>query len=195
MKVWNVSEKEIYRAAVNTDVRIYNMRDNGRAKRFTLKLADCKRWQRTSSSYFNRGRKVAVVCWHGHYHFMREIFRINPDARIQTSWADYKGLESFLTDAPRTGKRNIGPPIDPLYVEDACLCADRGDDYITSEKATENAVTHTVMRAMDIKACPHFIMTPEHYRSNGECRCDDPIEQDRLIRECGYIREDFRRAS
>jgi hypothetical protein len=194
MKVWNVSEREIYRAAVNTDVRVYNMRDNGRAKRFTLKLADCKRWQRTSSSYFNRGRKVAAVCWHGHYHFMREIFRINPDARIQTSWADYKGLESFLTDAPRTGRRNIGPPIDPLYAEDACLCADRGDDYIMPE-SVQGEFRVFEMRSADMLACPHCIIDPLHYRSNGECRCDDPIEQDRLIRECGYIREDFRRAS
>jgi hypothetical protein len=25
----------------------------------------------------------------------------------------------------------------------------------------------------DMMKCPHFIMTPEHYRSDGTCRCDD----------------------
>lgn len=25
-----------------------------------------------------------------------------------------------------------------------------------------------------IKACPHFIMMPEHYRADGTCRCNDP---------------------
>jgi hypothetical protein len=25
-----------------------------------------------------------------------------------------------------------------------------------------------------IKACRHYVMTPEHYRDDNTCRCDDP---------------------
>jgi len=35
---------------------------------------------------------------------------------------------------------------------------------------------YTHVRNLDrdtILACPHFIMLPEHYRSDGSCRCND----------------------
>ncbi len=32
--------------------------------------------------------------------------------------------------------------------------------------------------------CPHFIMTPEHYRDDDSCRCDDPTHLE--MREWGY---------
>lgn len=194
MKVWQLSEREIYRAAANADVRIYNMRDDGNAKRFTLKLADSKKWQRLSASGFNRERKVNAVCWHGHYHFMREVFRINENARIKTSWQDYRGLESFLQDAPMTGFRNVGSLMFPAQAREVCLCADRGDDYIMPETVCGQAHAYT-MRQADIAACPHYIIDPQHYRSDGSCRCDDPAERERLIRECDYTADDFRRAS
>lgn len=30
------------------------------------------------------------------------------------------------------------------------------------------------IRASWVTRCPHLILSPEHYRSNGRCRCDDP---------------------
>ena len=44
-----------------------------------------------------------------------------------------------------------------------------------------------------IVACPHAIFDPSHYRLDETCKCDDPVEQDRMIRDWGYTQEDFRR--
>lgn len=42
-------------------------------------------------------------------------------------------------------------------------------------------------------ACPFCIIDFEHYREDGTCRCDDPDEHERLIRDYGYTRADFER--
>jgi len=39
--------------------------------------------------------------------------------------------------------------------------------------------------------CPHVILDPAHYDAAGRCRCSDPEEQARMIREWGYSRSDF----
>jgi hypothetical protein len=39
--------------------------------------------------------------------------------------------------------------------------------------------------------CPFFIIEFEHYRTDGTCKCDDPAEQARLIREYDYTLESF----
>jgi hypothetical protein len=40
-------------------------------------------------------QQVAVVCWHGHRDWMREVYRVAPDARIKTALADYRGAVDF----------------------------------------------------------------------------------------------------
>lgn len=30
-----------------------------------------------------------------------------------------------------------------------------------------------VLSHADVLACPHLILSPEHYRDDGTCRCDD----------------------
>jgi hypothetical protein len=30
------------------------------------------------------------------------------------------------------------------------------------------------LKAAWVTRCPHLILTPEHYRTDGSCRCDDP---------------------
>jgi hypothetical protein len=42
-----------------------------------------------------------------------------------------------------------------------------------------------------IGACPHVILVGDHYREDGSCRCNDPVEQARMIREWGYSPDDF----
>jgi hypothetical protein len=39
--------------------------------------------------------------------------------------------------------------------------------------------------------CPRVIIDFDHYRPDGTCKCDDPAEQERMIREWGYSRADF----
>jgi hypothetical protein len=35
-----------------------------------------------------------------------------------------------------------------------------------------------------IRACPHYIMTPEHYTADGSCRCNDVSHKE--MHEWGY---------
>jgi hypothetical protein len=44
-----------------------------------------------------------------------------------------------------------------------------------------------------IKMCPFVIMAPEHYRSDGTCKCNCAVERARMIREWDYTLEDFQR--
>lgn len=90
-----------------------------------------KRWQRLSASPFegkNGPRKVAAVCWHGHYAFMSLLFARYPHARIVTGVTTYNGRKDFFHEAESTGDRNVGAPIYPRAMRDICTCADCGDD-------------------------------------------------------------------
>ena len=46
------------------------------------------------------------------------------------------------------------------------------------------ATTYTMSNEM-IKACPHFIFSPEHYRADGSCRCDDATHRE--MHDWGYV--------
>ena len=41
-----------------------------------------------------------------------------------------------------------------------------------------------MLKYEDIKACPHLIMVPEHYRADNTCRCNDPSHTE--MRAWGY---------
>jgi len=47
-----------------------------------------------------------------------------------------------------------------------------------------------VIKQSSIRACPHFIMVPEHYREDGTCRCDDVLHHE--MDEWGYAWRDGR---
>lgn len=134
MIVWGLSEHEIHEAAERSEVEIRNLRKDGRGYRFTLRLTPSKRWQKLSNNPWSAKtpwRKTAAVCWHGHFRFMRECFVFNESARIKTGWADYRGLDSFLSIAPTTGLRNIGSMMYPVQAQESCNCIETGD-YIIS---------------------------------------------------------------
>jgi hypothetical protein len=90
--------------------------------------SELAKYQRTSASQFGysdrlgRGRKVHAVCWHGYRDFMQAVFDRFPAARIQTSFADYRGAEDFADKYPATAYKNIGSLMYPVYVSDACEC-------------------------------------------------------------------------
>jgi hypothetical protein len=102
--------------------------DNGKLK--PKKLHPMLWHRRTSNTWSNSERRVASVCWHGHYAFMRYLLALRPDARIKTSMADYHGLKSFFDTAPETGYRNIGSAWYPCCMVEACFCADYGKDWL-----------------------------------------------------------------
>jgi hypothetical protein len=47
------------------------------------------------------------------------------------------------------------------------------------------------IRQADILACPFAILVADHYYPDGRCKCGDPTERARMIREWGYSEEDF----
>jgi hypothetical protein len=49
------------------------------------------------------------------------------------------------------------------------------------------------IKQSDIQKCPHIIMDPSHYRDDGTCKCDDPAEQKKMIKEWEYKKKDFKR--
>ena len=140
MKVWTrLSESDLYDIAENLGICIadrgsVNTRDNsirkvGRAYSFNLRPDKNTRdddgdyrYQRTSASAFHDERRVFAVCWHGHRDFMWGIFGRDPEARIKTMWADYKGRDDFDAKYPDTAYQNVGSMMYPRYASEICKC-------------------------------------------------------------------------
>lgn len=118
MKVWGLTEEQVKIAADTSGVRVNELKKEGRALRFTLRLKEGKKWQRVSHT----GRKVAAVCFHGHLSFMREVFRLCPEARIKTCCADYHSAQELDETAHKAGERNTGSMFYHLEYQEACLC-------------------------------------------------------------------------
>lgn len=111
MKAWGVTEAEIRAAAAEVGLTVYSdwrgtgIVKDGRALRFRLGLDSMQPrhddgdlpYQRhsTNRSAIIAGRRIAAVCWHGHRDFMRALFRMQPEARIKTALADYRGVADF----------------------------------------------------------------------------------------------------
>jgi hypothetical protein len=201
MKVWTtLSPEEIRQVAQSVGVRIFN--DNpwnqggivkdGRAWNFRLGLkSDVPKrgdagykYQRTSQSAFNEGRKVAAVCWHGHRDFMRAVFALDPNARFKTAIADWKGSEDFERRFAQTAFNNVGSMMYPMFAKDVCTCS-TGEWDVDASPGGSYAIS---MQQGMIKECPHVIFTPDHYRADGSCRCDEKDNAD--MREWGYTWDD-----
>jgi len=197
VKVWSVTEAQLRDCAAEVGVELYELREEGRALRFRIVPTAYKdargdhKYQRVSVSVFREGRRVHAVCWHGHRDFMRAIFRANPDARIKTGIADYRGSDDFEQKFEATGDRNVGSLMYPMRMRDACKCHDDRHVVFYEMDMDGTVAEVAVLRREDMLACPFCIIDPSHYRADGSCRCNDPQEQERMIREWDYTREDF----
>lgn len=194
MKVWTrLSESDLRECAAEIGVKIHSdwagtgIVKDGRAWKFRLalnsdvtKLASGYKYQRTSASMFNEGRRVAAVCWHGHRDFMRAVFARDPDARIKSAIADYRGSEAFERDFPATAHRNVGSMMYPMFMKDVCTCS-WGEYDVDSSVGGSYSVT---MQSSMIRQCPHYIFDPDHFRADGSCKCFDP--NDAHMSEWGY---------
>lgn len=190
MKVWTtLSSSDIREIAAEVGVRIHadDISKDGRAWNFRLALDTSipkkesgYKYQRTSASMFHEGRRVAAVCWHGHRDFMRAIFARDPDARIKSHFADYRGARDFEDSFPSTAHRNVGSLMYPMFAKDVCTCS-WGEWGVDSSVGGSYAVK---MQQSMITACPHVIFTPDHYRADGSCKCNDPNDAD--MKEWGY---------
>jgi hypothetical protein len=77
---------------------------------------------RVSASAFGPRRRMVAACWHAHRDVLAAIFDANPDARLKSILADYRGRADFLASFPATGAKNIGAPIAPVRADKACEC-------------------------------------------------------------------------
>jgi hypothetical protein len=193
VKVWGVNETQLGLIADEVGVTLYNRRKDGRALRFSLrppgeKIEGDYKYQRTSASGFHDERRVHAVCWHGHRDYMLAIFKREPEARIKTMWADYRGMDNFMDKYPQTAYQNVGSMMYPRRAYEICNCA--SGKWMIDLSIHPNVSQYNIQQT-SIKGCPHYIMVPEHYRPNGTCKCDDPVEQARMIAEWDYSPSDF----
>ena len=84
------------------------------------------KYQRISASYFNQGRRVWAVCWHGFRDFFRAVYDREPGAIFRTALDTWKGSEDFEARFPTSGHKDIGAPIAPIAWCEACECGEEG---------------------------------------------------------------------
>jgi hypothetical protein len=48
-----------------------------------------------------------------------------------------------------------------------------------------------LIRNSDVLRCKFCIFSPEHYREDGTCKCDDLTHRKMMIQEWGYDEHDF----
>jgi hypothetical protein len=122
VKVNSAPTPENYRTATSKDGRTYQVR-------FKDERGDAP-YQRESVGYSSAGRRVSAVCWHGFAAFFRAVYAQVPEAVFQTAIDTWKGSEDFEARFPASGHRNIGPPIAPVRMADACRCPESGQTNI-----------------------------------------------------------------
>jgi hypothetical protein len=112
-------------------------------------------------SYFGpvnvQQRRIASACWHAHRDFMREVFTINPSAKIKTALATYDGKRDFERKFPRTAETyGMAGPAPIEGIGDACNCDEGAYPEFATENLTKNQTAERIgiLRdlAEDIKA-------------------------------------------
>ena len=70
--------------------------------------------------------RVNAVCWHGFRDFFRAVYEQDSAVTFRTAVDTWKNAADFELRFAASGHRNIGPPIAPVCMADACRCPDRG---------------------------------------------------------------------
>jgi hypothetical protein len=210
MRIKGISEEQIVSIAKGLGLAFKNVRHEGNYTCGVLRMAvnigkkgwrkappEALRYRKRSYAAHYRGSDAfggnGAVCFHGHKRFMEKIFEVNPGAIIRTKMAAYRGIDSFNEQWPRVGSRNVGSMMYPLSYQDACNC---GPETTFGTLHSDGSLTN-VRRVLqsDMLRCPHAIFDAAHYRDDGSCKCNDPEEQARMIREWGYRPSDFQERS
>lgn len=109
-------------------------RVNGKTLTLTLRVKDTSGpGARRAAKNGGKGRRLIAVCWHAHRDVMLAIFNVNPDARITTMLADYRGIDSFLHHHLNTASRNVGCMAKPARYAQLCDCPRFDDDDLRRE--------------------------------------------------------------
>lgn len=214
----NITREQLEGAAREVGVRLNELRPKGKGFLFTLRPEPWtgKGKAGGKAKFYRKGfmahapwRKngepntVSALCWHGHRDFFRALFKSAPEGKIQTRetrgsvQGGWYTAENFEREFPKTD-RNIGSMMYPMRASEACWCReqgreDRGVEFGTLQPNGQLTNVRTIKHA-DIKACPFFILVPDHYEPSGKCKCHDADERARMIREWEYTEEDFRKA-
>lgn len=111
-------------------------RVNGTTLTMTLRVKDtsgpgARRAARPSKG--GKGRRLIAACWHAHRDVMLAIFNVNPDARITTMMADYRGIDGFLRHYLDTAGHNVGSVMEPARYARLCDCPRFDDEDIERE--------------------------------------------------------------
>jgi hypothetical protein len=125
MDVTGVSVKELETIARKLGVKLYNVRETGQRVKHVLFVIRPKYQSdkfRAVNKHMGGHRRVWAVCWHGHREFLTRLFEVNPNARVKTVLADYKGVEDFERKFKDTGYKNAGSQVYPVYVMEQCDC-------------------------------------------------------------------------
>ena len=64
------------------------------------------------------GRHTAAASWEAHRDFMSALFKLNPEGRIQSMLADYRGAEDFEQKFPGTHWHQVGSQYRPAAFGD-----------------------------------------------------------------------------
>lgn len=124
MKFRNVTPADLDEAADAAHVNV-TYESRGRILQGTLTpIGDT--YRRTGQNETSRGnyRRINAVCYHGHLAFFRVLYRLAPEAIVQSAMATYRSAEDLERDAHIAAERNIGSEYRPLRYQDACTCHD-----------------------------------------------------------------------
>jgi len=119
MEFRNVSEIELKEALrlLNAEYKgniTFNRFDIERSLiRATLRVIDSKK---VGSRLSYSGRRLTSACWHVHGRFFEIVLKINPNAKITTSFARIDKNGGNWED------KDIGSMINPLMFSEACQC-------------------------------------------------------------------------
>ncbi|MFA5409978.1 MAG: hypothetical protein WC343_14490 [Bacilli bacterium] len=50
----------------------------------------------------------------------------------------------------------------------------------------------TLIKQSDIGKCKFFILTPEHYRPDGSCKCSNAEHRAMMVKQWGYTKRQFK---
>lgn len=84
--------------------------------KFTLKVKDSSK---PGARHSYSGRKGISACWHVHGDFFDELFKINPNAIIESGWTKTK---TITKDSGNWQEIQSGTMAHPVYLSALCYC-------------------------------------------------------------------------
>lgn len=89
-----------------------------RRVRFTLGTRDSRKYGSRRSA---AGRHMPKASWEAHRDIMEALFDADPDARIKTALATYRGRKDFHSKFPTTAHKNIGSIMHPCTMRETTV--------------------------------------------------------------------------